>query len=220
MQTLFIAPGACSFGSIVALELLAQPYQVGITTPEIRAGKEFRAINPLGKVGSFKDSDNLIYENAAILMYLVDKNPNSKISLNFNSKERIEAYKWLSYLSSTLHTAFGPIFQPKAFVDDEAAIEKLKQKTVERIKAILAHLDEHLARHKYFIGDTLSIIDGQAYGLIRWANKFDLLKDYPAVSKFMAHMGQLPSVQNALNIEQQKADKLVDSKFTGYYKFA
>ena len=219
MQTLFIIPGACSFGSIVALELLKQPYQVGITTAEIRQSPEFRTINPLGKVGALKDADSLVYENLAILLYLVDKNPGSKIAVAINSQERIDTYKWLSYLSSTLHVAFSPLFHPAAFVD-EADVANFKQKMLLRLRGVLAYVDSYLASNQYFVGDKFSVVDGQAYGLLRWAERFELLSDYPAINSFITNLNQIPEVQNANSIEQQKIDKLINSSFSGYYQFA
>lgn len=217
--TLFIIPGACSFGSMVALEWLEKPYQVGITTPEIRASEAFRKINPLGKVGALVGDGQVVYENLAILLYLVDKNPNSKIALELNTHNRIETYKWLSYLSSTLHVAFGPLFNPKGFVD-ESAIEMFKARAIKKLQDILAYLNTHLSTSSYFIGSTPTIVDGQAYGLLRWTKKFDLLTDeFPNIQRFLAMMGELDAVQNALNIEQNKADALVKSSFAGYYDF-
>lgn len=218
-QTLFIIPGACSLGSMVALELLDQPYQIGITTAEIRASEAFHKINPLGKVGALADNGRVVYENLAILLYLIDKNPNSKIALGLNTPERIETYKWLSYLSSTLHVAFGPLFYPTGFVD-ESAVEMFKTHAIKRLQDILSYIDTHLSIAPYFIGNTPTIVDGQAYGLLRWTKKFDLLNDkLPNIQKFLATMGKLNAVQNALNIEQNKTDALVDSSFAGYYNF-
>ena len=68
MPILFIIPGACSLGSMVALEWTNKPYKIGITTPEIRASEAFRAINPTGKVAALKDGNQVIGENLAILL--------------------------------------------------------------------------------------------------------------------------------------------------------
>lgn len=216
MKTLFIIPGACSFGAMFALELLNQPYKIGITTKEIRQTPQFRAINPVGKVAALQDENNLIYENLAILFYLADKNPDSKIGLPLNSKDRIDAYKWLSYIVSTLHVAFGPLFNPSAFADEKCA-ESVKLKVIERLRDILAFMNEYLLDKHYFVGDKLTIVDGHAYGILRWTTKLDLLKDYPAINLFMTRMGELPAVQNVLNIEQQQP--VSNSSFAGYYTF-
>jgi glutathione S-transferase len=218
MQTLFIIPGACSFGSMVALEWQNKPYQIGVTTPEIRQSPEFRAINPLGKVGALKDGDTLVYENLAILLYLVDKNPNAEFAIPINSVERIETYKWLSYLSSTLHAAFGPLFHPAPFVD-ESGLENFKQRMLKRVRDVLAYVDSYLAKNKYFVGSKVSVVDAQAYGLLRWAERFGILGEYKHISGFINMLNEIAAVKNALNIETQQTDKLVNSSFVGYYKF-
>ncbi len=218
MQTLYIIPGACAFGSMVALEWLHKPYQIGLTTPEIRKTPEFLAINPLGKVGALKDGDTLVYENLAILMYLVDKNPDSEIAIPVNSTSRIEAYKWLSYFSSTLHVAFSPLFYPERFVS-ENMIDDFKQKMLIRLRDVLAYVDSYLGKNKYFVGSKLSIVDAQGYGILRWSERAGLLNDYQNIANFIARMNEIPAVKNAQNIEIQKTDNLVNSSFVGYHKF-
>lgn len=216
--TLFIIPGACSFGSMVALEWLGKPYQIGITTPEIRKSPEFLKINPLGKVGTLIDNNNVIYENLAIILYMIDQNPSSKIAIPVNSKERIEAYKWLSYLSSTLHVAFGPLFSPNSFVD-ESAIDMFKTNSIKKLKGILSYVDTYLQNNSYLITKTPTVIDAQAYGLLRWSVKFGVLDDFKHIQSFISRMNKEVAVKNALNIEQNKTDELINSSFTGYYNF-
>jgi len=218
MQTLYIIPGACAFGSMVALEWLRKPYQIGLTTPEIRKTPEFLVINPLGKVGALKDGDTLVYENLAILMYLVDKNPESEIAIPVNTPSRIEAYKWLSYFSSTLHVAFSPLFNPERFVS-ENMVNDFKQKMLIRLRDVLAYVDSYLSKNKYFVGSKASIVDAQAYGILRWSEKANLLNDYQNIANFIARMNELPAVKNAQNIEIQKTDNLINSSFVGYHKF-
>lgn len=219
MKTLFIIPGACSFGSMVALEWINEPYQIGITTAEIRASQAFKAINPLGKVGALQDGETLVYENLAILLYLVDKYPNSKIAISINTKERIETYKWLSYLSSTLHVAFSPLFNPTAYVE-ASILEPFKQGIINRLRNVLSYLNTYLNSTKYFISDKPTTVDAQAYGLLRWLERFGLGQEYTGINEFMARMKQLPEVNNALQIEQQNTNALNNSSFAGYYTFA
>ncbi len=220
MKTLFIIPGACSLGAMVALEWLNKPYQIGITTPEIRASSDFRKINPLGKVGALLEGDKITYENIAILFSLVDENPDSRIGMPLNSPQRIQSYIWMSYLASTLHTAFGPLFHAAGYAD-AAGLEVVKAKAVEKIKSIYAYLDNHLSDKEYFINPEAGIVDAQAYAMIRWSDKIsrEMINEYPHVKNFMTRMSQLPAVKNALNLEQNKPDELVNSSFAGYYTF-
>lgn len=216
--TLFIIPGACSFGSIVALDMIGKPYQIGITTPEIRKSKAFLDLNPLGRVGALLDDGAVVYENLAILLYLIDKNPSSKIAIPVNSVDRIEAYKWLSYLSSTLHVAFAPVFHPENFIN-ESGIHVLKEYAVKKIKNILIYIDNYLKTNPYLINSKPTVIDAQAYGLLRWNKKLNLLDECTHIQQFLAKMEELDVVQNALNIEQNKPEGLMNSSFAGYHTF-
>ena len=217
--TLFIIPCACSLGSTVALELLGKPYQIGITTPEIRASKEFRIINPLGKVSALINGRDLVSENSAILLYLIDQNPDSVIGLPLGSKERTETYIWLSYLSSTLHIAFAPLFRPAAYVD-ESAIDMFTRNSVRRLKDVLAYVNSYLTENDYFVGEKASLVDAQAYGILRWTVRFGVIHEFPAIAAFLQRMEEIPAVQNAMKIEEQKAETLTNSSFAGYYEFA
>lgn len=217
--TLFIIPGACSFGAIVALDIIGKPYTIGITTPEIRKSEVFLKVNPLGKVGALLDDGAVIYENLAILLYLIDKNPNSKIAIPVGTQDRIEVYKWLSYLSSTLHVGFGPLFNPSGFVD-ESAIDSLKEHAVKKLKNILAYMDNYFTQKPYLIKAIPTVVDAQAYGLLRWTRKFGLLEEFFNIQKFLSRMEELEAVQNALNIEQNKPESIKNSSFNGYYNFA
>lgn len=215
---LFIIPGACSFGAMVTLDLIGRPYKIGITTAEIRKSDAFLKINPLGKVGTLLDEGNVIYENLAIIMYLVDSNQKSNIFLPLGSKDRIEAYKWLSYISSTLHVSFGALIRPETFIN-ESGITQLKEFAIKKLNGILQYIDTHLSARDFLFSKDFTVIDAQAYGILRFGNRFNLLDNYKNILNYLDRMNQMPVIQNALNIEQQKTELLKNSSFDGYYLF-
>jgi len=219
---LFIIPGACSLGSMISLEWLDIPYQIGITTPEIRATPNFRKVNPTGKVGALKDDDIVVGENLAILLYLVDKNPNSSIGFRVGAPERVKMYQWLSYLSSTLHPAFSQVRFPGRFVSTTKT-EDFQELAIQRLIAVLSYIESSFLASGLLIADHPTAVDAQAYGLLRWIRLLSeleisiKLEDYPSIAKFMTIMEQLPAVQNALAIENQ--EQVNNSKFNGYFNF-
>ena len=168
---LFIIPGACSLGSQITLEWLDIPYQIGITTTEIRASETFKKINPTGKVGALKDGDLTVGENLAILLYLADKYQNKQLVGGVGSIERIKAYQWLSYLASTLHPAFSQSIHSTRFIDD-SGLSVFKKLAISRLTAAVAYIDQEFDKNKgFFVGQALTIVDAQAYGLLRWARQ-------------------------------------------------
>lgn len=219
---LFIISGACSLGSQIALEWLQIPYQVCVTTPEIRQTAEFRQVNPAGKVGAFKDGSNVVGENLAILLYLADHYDLGEHLPLTTAGGREQIYQWLSYLSSTLHPAFQHFNYPDRFVAEKDA-EEFRGLALTRLHTQLSYIEQSLNSHGYFLSDKASIVDAQAFALLRWcykANRGENLVDisaYPKLQHFFANMQSLPAVQNALAIEVGDAENLLNSHFAGYF---
>jgi len=226
IPVLFIIPGASAFGPQLTLEWLGIPYQVGITTQEIRFSETFRQINPTGKIGALKDGDFTIGENSAILFYLADKYPSKFFMPMANTKERALAYQWLSYLSSTLHPAITPNLYPEYFVNP-SMVEGFRLMAYQRFLATLEHINTELSKSDgYFLGSDVSIVDAQAYGLLRLIRKNELLgEDFVDMSKlkhierFLNKMEDLQSVKNAIAIENGNVSKIINSEFAGYFEF-
>lgn len=218
---LFIISGACSFGSMVALEWAGVPYQVSVTTPEIRQTPAFRKVNPMGKVGALKDGDNVVGENLAILLYIAD---NYDLGQHCPSVGREQIYQWLSYLSSTLHPIFGQFNYPTRFIAEEFA-EELRSNALQRLHGQLQFLNDSLNEYGYLLSNLPTIVDAQAFGLLRWCYKAargENLVDtssYPKLQQFFKNMQAQQVVQNALSIEFNEAKDVKNSKFAGYFIF-
>ena len=216
---LFVKEGACSLGSQVMLELLKIPYSVCLTDEQIRKSPEFKTVNPIGRVGALRDDNILVAENSAILFHLSDKYGKSENITTFKlgSPERAEAYQWLSYFSSTLHVAFGECLFAKC--DDALQKETIRQKLI----SVLGYVNDYLSTNTYFVGNTQSFVDGQAYGLLRWANRSIAhdnkieINNFPHIVSFINRMEKVPEVQNALAIETNQPAKASHSGFTGYW---
>lgn len=221
-SVLFIISGACSLGSQITLEWTKKPYQICITTPEIRQTKEFRQINPLGKVGAIKDGDHVVGENLAILLYIADNYDLGERCPKTKSGGREHIYQWLSYLSSTLHPAFQHFNCPTRFVD-EYFEEKFRELALARLHVQLKYINDNINEHGYLLTDIATIVDAQAFGLLRWCYKHNRGKNlvdisiYPNLQRFFKNMQELSEVKNALAIESQQTELVKDSLFTGYF---
>lgn len=221
---LFIIPGACALGSQITLEWIGIPYQIGLTTPEIRASREFRQVNPSGKVGALKDGDQVVAENLAILLYLADKYRDNGIAPAAGTPDRAKVYQWLSYLSSTLHPAFGQANFPGRFVGPEYT-DEFRQLAIKRLTDTLEFVNSNFNSHGFFVSDKPTVVEAQAYGLLRWANGFHgsapiiNIQNFPQIVAFISRMEHDQAVKNALLIEKAQAELAVNSKFGGYFSF-
>ena len=94
---------------------------VEIGREEAQEDESYRAINPLGVVPTLFDSEQglVLTESAAILLYLGDRFPESKLA----PADRADYFRWLVFLTNTVQTAMLRFFYPERYGsgDDVAA---------------------------------------------------------------------------------------------------
>ena len=145
------------------LEEAALPYEaIPIDT---RKGDQFKpafaAVNPNGKVPAIVDGDTTVFDSNAILLYLAEKTG------KFLPKPaaRGELLSWLMFVASGV----GP-FSGQAVHFKHHATEKVPyahnryQFEAQRHYGIL---NDRLAKHKYMVGDTYTIVDMDVWGWAR-----------------------------------------------------
>jgi glutathione S-transferase len=102
MITLYHCPNSRSNVGMYLLEELGQPYEVEIV--DVRAGDgqkpEYLAINPMGKVPSIRDGDEVVSETGAICAYLGDKYPQAGLAPAIGDRRRGAYLRWLFFASS------------------------------------------------------------------------------------------------------------------------
>ena len=97
MTQLFIASGACSFGTHVVVRELNLPIEI-VKVPLRTAESPIHQINPLGRVPALRLIDGqVITENSAILPYLADLVPDTLLFAPAGSAERAQIQSWIGY---------------------------------------------------------------------------------------------------------------------------
>lgn len=119
---LYGRPGTASMAPHAALAEIGVDYRlVEIGREEAQDDESYRAINPLGVVPTLLDSEHglVLSESAAILLYLGDRFPESKLA----PAERADYFRWLVFLTNTVQTAMLRFFYPERYGsrDDVAA---------------------------------------------------------------------------------------------------
>ena len=213
----FYSQGACSFGGMVVLEWLALPYQLCRVDPALRATDAFKRVNPQGKVGALKVDDHVLSENLAILCYLAWQKPEAGFMPDCEAFEYNVMNQWFSYLASGFHVAFGPLFGPGKYIEDEKYFDLVSAAGVKSIRKQYEFMNAHLAKNEYILGKQKTILDPYFYGLARWGGKFfDIQKEYPNVARHMALMEKDPAVQFALATEKGEDAKSPSGAFKGH----
>src|SRR6266852_4492281 len=121
---------------------------------------EYRAINPNAKVPAIVDGDTVVFDSNAILLYLAEKT--GKFLPEKTSKARGELLSWLMFVASGV----GP-FAGQSVHFRNYAPEKISYATNRYMYEAQRHfgiLDAHLAKRRYMLGDTYTIVDMAVWG--------------------------------------------------------
>jgi GST-like protein len=171
------------------LEEAALPYEaIPIDT---RKGEQFKpafaAVNPNGKVPAIADGDVTVFDSNAILLYLAEKTG------KFLPKPaaRGELLSWLMFVASGV----GP-FSGQAVHFKHHATEKVAYAHNRYQFEAMRHygiLNDRLAKHKYMVGDTYSIVDMDMWG---WARMVPFILGDDAWAK-LPHVKRLVDEINA-----------------------
>lgn len=209
MPTLFVAPGACSFGAHVVLKELDIPHDIAVVPLRTPDSPIFK-VNPLGRVPALKlDSGEVLTENGAILPFLGDLKPEAGLFAPVGSLERARIQELIGFLNSDLHRAFRPVNRPELFHPDASTHEAIRAKGLEQLVELLEFVDKKLEGKTWVVGERFTIAD--AYLGVFWSwlkrSRPELLSWLPNLSAFGSRFDARPSVQAALAAEQTPSER-------------
>ena len=195
---LYYTPGACSIHPHIALCEAGIPHtieKVDLKAKKTEGGADYLAINPKGYIPALQlDNGEVLVEGVAIVQYIADQKPDSKLAPKAGTMERYRLQEWLTFFSSELHKQFSPLFNP-TFSDD------VKKFFRDRIAGRFAYIDKQLAGKDYLMGH-FTVADSYLYNMIRWARRTNMdLSACPNVEAFEKRMEARPKVQEALKAE-------------------
>ncbi len=193
---LYYAPGACSLSPhIVALEagIPIELEKVDLKTHKTESGEDFYAVNPKGYVPALKlDDGRFLTEGPAIVQYLADQKPDTKLAPVNGTFERYKLQEWLGFINSEIHKNFGPLF---GNASDEVKADA-KAKIVKRFDLV----NGEIGAKQFVFGDQFTVADAYLFVMLTWAHHMKIA--LPAnLSAFFARVAQRPKVHQAMKDE-------------------
>jgi GSH-dependent disulfide-bond oxidoreductase len=169
---------------------------------------EFLKVNPNGKVPAIDDDGVFVFDSNAILLYLGEKT--GKFMPPNNPKSRAQLLSWLMFIATGVGPYSGQAvhFRHAAPKDLEYAHNRYQYEAHRHYKI----LDEHLAKSKYMVGDTYTIVDMAFWGWARMAPFVmgdDVFTKYPNVKRLVDEVSARPAAPRALALKDKftfKAD--------------
>jgi len=198
---LYTAAGACSLADHIALEWTGKPFEVKVVSHAEMKQPEYLAINPAGAVPAITEGDWALTQNAAILNYIADLNPEAKLGGDGTPKGRAEVNRWLSFFNADVHPAFHPVFGSTAFLEDAATIDKTKDAARKKLRGLFERANKQLEGKDWITGSR-SIADPYLYVTLRWAAKTGVdVSGFDNLAAFFKRMEADAGVQRALKSE-------------------
>jgi glutathione S-transferase len=185
------------------------PFELVLVDRTIKAQKSaaFVALNPNGLVPVLKDGELVLYETAAICLYLCDTYGQVGLVPAIGTSRRAHFYKWMIWLTNTMQSTLMAYFNPGRWVaegNDEGAAQ-VKMRAQEKVYAMLDQLDAELARHggEWFMGNTFTALDPYVFIMCRWTRGFSNrpARDYPHLAPYLQRMLARPATQRAFAAE-------------------
>ena len=163
---------------------------------------EFLAINPNAKVPAIMDGDATVFDSNAILLYLGEKT--GKFMPAKGDKARGELLSWLMFVASGVGPFSGQSvhFRNYAPEKNEYAINRYMYET-QRHYAII---DARLAKQKYMLGDSYTIVDMALWGwarLIPAALGENFWPKFPNLKRLIDEISARPAAVRAIAIKDK-----------------
>ena len=178
MIQLHYYPSTASMAPNILLEEIGAPFERVLVdrSQGVQKTQQYLRLNPNGLIPALTDGDLVLYESAAICLYLCDSYPQAALAPPLGSTERAHFYKWLMWLTNTLQATLIVYFYPERWMNasNAAGAAELKTHAENRVRVLIDQLDTELARHggPWLLGDAYTAVDAYTLMLCRWTRNF------------------------------------------------
>jgi GST-like protein len=157
---------------------------------------EFLAINPNGKVPAIVDGDATVFDSNAILLYLGEKT--GKFMPGKGDKARGELLSWLMFVASGVGPFAGQSVHFRSYAPEK--IPYALNRYAYEAQRHFAILDARLAKQKYMLGDSYTIVDMAVWGwarLVPAALGEQAWAQFPNLKRLVDEINARPAVARA-----------------------
>ena len=196
---LYYTPGTCALAPhIVALEagIPLELVRVDLKSKTVRNEGDFWAINPKGYVPALElDDGERLTEGPAIMQYLADLRPASRLAPGNGTFARVRLQEMLNYITAEIHKTYSPLFSPDV-------LPQVRDDRLAYLRKRYAYLEKLLEGRNYLLGEQISIADFYHFTVTRWARGVKLdLSEFPRLEGLQKRIGSRKSALQAMREE-------------------
>lgn len=189
IMRLYLYPGACSLANHIALIAAGLSHESMPIVGDKRTqdGRDYLEINPRGFVPALELEDgSILTENLVILAYIAEQ---SGALVPGGELGRWRALEAISYMTTTIHGALGPLFKNASGAERDNARSFLAKG--------FAFLADQMGAQPFLLGQVMSIADPYLYWTLLATSRFDIALP-ERLCAFYSRMNLEPSVIEAL----------------------
>jgi len=206
MLKLYYAPNTCALASHIVLEEAHAEYSTVRMSfqGEDQKKPEYLKINAKARVPSLVTDKGVLTETPAILAFIAQSFPASKLAPVGDPYEFARVQAFNSYLCSTVHVAHAHRMRGYRWVDDEAAIKAMQRKVPASVGECFGLIEREMLVGPWVMGSAYTICDAYLFTLAQWleGDGVDLAK-IPRVIDHRRRMSERPAVRKAIADETQ-----------------
>jgi glutathione S-transferase len=207
VQTLMYGvPSGCSFGSIVALEWLGEPYRLcRIEMPATVTSDAYRTINPVGETPTLVTATGeRISESMAILNHLGARGIDKRLAFAQGTPGFDRFNQMLAFLNTSFFSAFGPLWYALEHGAEGSEKEALRAYGAAKVSKAHVNLEAMLGDRTWLLGDERTLADAYFIGIARWTKYHEVVdrRDYPGLQRLYEQLEADPAVRFAHAIER------------------
>lgn len=194
MYTLYWSKGSANMACHAALIEIGTPHKLIEVDADRNEQKSaaYLKINPHGRVPTLIEDGRVMYELAAILLYLCEKHPEAGLMPPVGAPGRAHFLQWLFYLTNTVQEALMNWWHPDNYLETDAEQKALVAGAERRLARMWQLLDGVLGKGgPYLLGRDFSAVDMFLVMLAHWSRKMEK----PARS--YRHIGRLMELVEA-----------------------
>ncbi len=167
---------------------------------------EFTAINPNAKTPALVDGDAVVFDSTAILLYLAEKT--GQFLPENTPAQRAQMLSWLMFVATGIGPYSGQAVHFKHFAPEPKtyAVNRYDFEAQRHWGLV----DALLAKHRYMLGDTYTLVDMAVWG---WARAVPFIlgaeawATLPNVKRLLDEINARPAAQRAEAIKAKFAFK-------------
>lgn len=208
MLTLHYFPGNASFTPHCLLNEIGQPFALALVDRSVEAQRSaaYLRLNPHGRIPTLVDGELVVYETAAIVLYLVDRFPEAELAPLVGTPERALFYRFVAHLCSTVQPEMYPYFYPEQHVTDSAHAHDVRDSAERRLRAMFEKIDLQVGAGPWALGQRYSAVDPYLLMLVRWTRRMKRpARELPNLARHAERVLARPAVQTTFEREGLRA---------------